>query len=233
MDIMNRQAVKAFATGALAGAAAAFLLDPRSGRRRRAVTRDKAGKYRRLSARWFTGGWRAAAGPLRGAAHEAARHAPGYEPAPPPDTNAFIKQRVESELGRFPELPLAGLVFDAADGVVNVRGVVQDDDCAEAILQRVAAVEGVRAAISYMRTEDGTPAGTYAGEVEAIATMPAVLKTNALRGQLFARWPSLTDDDILASGGHIAPLAEAISRRTGEPESGVRAALDELLLAAT
>jgi hypothetical protein len=66
-----------------------------------------------------------------------------------------------------------------------------------------------------------------------IATMPAILKTNALRRQLIERWPSLTDDDILASKGHIEPLAEAISRRTGQPESEVRAALDGLLLAAT
>jgi hypothetical protein len=136
-------------------------------------------------------------------------------------------------LGHATELPLAGLVFDAADGVVNVRGVVPDDDCAEAILQRVAEVEGVRAAISFMRMEDGTPAGTYAGDVEVIATMPAILKTNILRRQLTERWPSLTEDDILASKGHIEPLVAAISRRTGQPDREVRAALDQLLLAAT
>ena len=218
---MDRQRPFTFIAGALAGVAAAFIFDPRPSARRR------------TTGRWLTGRARAAAGPARGAASKLARHVPGYEPAPPPDTNTFIKQRVESALGHFPELALNDVVLDAADGVVSVRGLVPDDEAAEAILQRVGEVEGVRAAISFMRTADGTPAGTYAGDVEVIATMPAVLKSNELRRRLMECWPSLTDDDIVASNGHIEPLVEAISRHSGQPAVEVRAALDEMLLAAT
>jgi hypothetical protein len=229
---MNRQRVATFVAGILTGVIGAFLLDPRSGARRRALARDKAGKYSRRSSRWIIGRAHGATGQIRGAAHELSHHLPGYEPATPPDTDMFIKQRVESELGHA-GLPLEGLIFDAADGVVHVRGMVPDTESAEAILQRVAAVEGVRAAVSFMRTEAGAPAGTVAGDRDAIATMPAVLKTNDLRRRLTEHWPALTDDDILASGGHIGRLAETISRRSGEPEAEVRAALDAMLRAIT
>jgi hypothetical protein len=208
-----------------------LLFDPRAGARRRALARDKAGKYGRKTGRWVAGRARGAAGPLRGAAHGLARRAPGYEPAPPPDMDTFIKQRVESELGHATELPLTGLVFDAADGVVHVRGMVPDNDGAEAILQWVAEVEGVRAAVSFMHTADGAPAGSFAGDAEAIATIPAVLKSTELRRQLIARWPSLTEEDILASEGHIGRLASVISRRSDQPEDEMRLALDAMLLA--
>jgi hypothetical protein len=173
-------------------------------------------------------------GALRGLAHGIATHAPWYAAPPPPDDDQFIKQRVESVLGRYPNLPLDHVVFDAVDGFVRVRGEVPDEGCAEEILARVAAVPGVRAAFSLMHSPDGVPVGGVAGDAAAIPDEPrAAVYAQAVRRSLFERWPALTDADILASDGHVGRLAERISSRTGQQPAEVRPVLDAILQAAT
>ncbi|MFN8558356.1 MAG: BON domain-containing protein [Dehalococcoidia bacterium] len=89
---------------------------------------------------------------------------PWHEAPPPPDQDQFIKQRVESELGRHGDLPLADLNFDAADALVRVRGTVADEETARRVVERVAAVEGVKAVLSLMHTPDEAPVGGQAGD---------------------------------------------------------------------
>lgn len=228
---MRRETLGIFAAGALAGCAAGLLFDPRSGTRRRAVVRDKLGKYGRQTARTVRGRVRASAGPIQGAMHEVARHAPGYAPESPPDMDMYIKQRVESALGHESHLPLHAVNFDAAGGVVRVRGTVPDAICAEEIVARTAEVDGVRAVLSLMHTPDGTPVGGSAGDLTLIAGEPlGVVHTREVRDQLLARWPALDDALILASEGHIGRLVELIGERTGAPEAEVRAELDQILV---
>jgi hypothetical protein len=231
---MSRHRFTTFVAGAIVGGVVAVLLDPRSGARRRALVRDKAGRYVRLTNRWARGRVRVTGGRVQGVVHDLARHAPGYTPEPPPDTDTFIKHRVESELGHASHLPLHAVNFDAVEGIVRVRGTVPDAQGAEEIVARAAAVEGVRAVISLMQTPDGTPVGGTAGDPAAIGGAPlGVVRSEEVRRRLLERWPSLTDDDIRASDGHIDRLVERIRTRTGQPEAEVRAALDEMLLAAT
>src|SRR5262245_53447346 len=116
---MERFPVRTFLTGALIGATAVYLWDPRSGARRRAVSRDKAGKYARDARRWVRGRARVTSDHARGITHELAKHAPGYTPSPTPDMDTFIKQRVESELGHATHLPLSLVNFDAVEGIVG------------------------------------------------------------------------------------------------------------------
>jgi hypothetical protein len=216
----------------VAGGLIGFLCDPRSGARRRAVTRDKLGKYSRQTARALRGWTRGSDGRLRGALHDLAGHVPGHAAEASPDTDTFIKQRVESELGHAAHLPLHAVNFDAVEGIVRVRGTVPDADCAEEIVARAAAVEGVRAVVSLMRAPDGTPVGGSAGDETALTGDPlGVVHSRALRERLIARWPVLDDAAILASDGHVDRLAETIGARTNEPAEEVRAALDEMLLA--
>ncbi len=220
--------------GAGLGAAGMLLLDPRLGRRRRALLHDKAGHYARVMVRNFRRGVRSVPGPVRGAIHEAAERAPWHTEPEPPDRDQFIKERVESVLGRDPDIPAGRINIDAADAVVQVRGTVPDAETAERIVRRVAAVDGVRAVRSLMHTPDGTPVGGEAGDRDAIHGRPrAAVQAEDLRRRLREQWPGLTDADILASDGHLGRLTELICSRTGEPEERVRPALDRILLPAT
>jgi hypothetical protein len=230
---MERFPVRTFLTGALLGATVAYLWDPRTGARRRAVTRDKAGKYAREARRWVRGRARVTSDHAQGLRHELAKHAPGYTPSPTPDTDTFIKQRVESELGHATHLPLSLVNFDAAEGIVRIRGTVPDALAAEEIVARAAAVEGVRAVVSLMRTPDGTTVGGSAGDAAALAEPSGMTHAQALREQLMAKWPGLSETDIVASEGHLDRLVEKVVARTGQPSSEVRATLEKILLTST
>jgi hypothetical protein len=216
--------------GMAAGAAAAFFLDPQTGRRHRALARDKARRYARRMPGATARAARRLTGPTRGIARAMARRMPGYVAPAVPDRDQFIKERVQSELGHVPGLPLDALNFDAIDGVVRVRGTVPDVATAHEILEQVIKVEGVRAAESRMFTPDGAPIGSTVGDVQVVTGAPrAAIYGEALRRSLIERWPVLMDDDIEASGGHIGRLVTTISERSGEPERDVRAALDAMV----
>lgn len=225
--------VRTLMLGAAVGAAVALLLDPKTGRRRRALVRDKLGHGARVLGRTARRRARAVPGPVRGALHDAAERAPWHTTPPPPDEAQFIKDRVESELGRDPAIALGSINIDAADGIVRVRGTVADAQTAERIVQRAAAVEGVRAVQSLLHTPDGAPAGGEAGDTSLLHGEPrAAVLAEAVQRRLTERWPEIGDADILASDGHLGRLTDLICERTGETPATVRAALDEILLTA-
>lgn len=219
--------------GAVAGAGLMYLLDPREGRRRRALARDKGMHYLRRAGVLAARCGRNLAGRLRGLLHEAQKRMPWYEPEPVPEDDQFIKDRVQSTLGRERDLPLHAVNFDCTDGIVRIRGTVPDMDTARRLVERTAAVEGVRAAVSLMRLPDGTPAGGIAGNVDAVVGQPrAKFYGEDIERKMKERWPALTDADILASDGHIDRMVQIIHQRTGQPEEEIRQALDSILLAA-
>jgi hypothetical protein len=147
-----------------------------------------------------------------------------------PDADAFVVQRVSTALGREQDLPLGSLNIDAVDGIVRVRGTVADARTAREIVEKTVAVPGARAVMSLMRTPDGTPVGGRAGDASVLEAGPrAAVHAEELRQALKARWPALTDIDIVASEGHIGHLALLICARCGEPEDEVRATLDAII----
>ncbi|MGE3598179.1 MAG: hypothetical protein AB7N70_21755, partial [Dehalococcoidia bacterium] len=91
----------------------------------------------------------------------------------------------------------------------------------------------VRAVVSLMRTPDGMSAGGTAGDPAALAEPSGTVHVQALRDQLVARWPALSEADILASEGHLDRLVETVTARTGQSKAQVRATLEQILLAAT
>jgi hypothetical protein len=219
--------------GALAGAALMYLLDPQEGRRRRALARDKALHYARRSGVLTARASRNLAGRARGLWHLVEKRMPWYKPAPVPEDDQFIKDRVQSELGHERDLPLHAVNFDCTDGIVRIRGTVPDADSARRLVERTAAVEGVRAAVSLMRLPDGTPVGGIAGDVDAVLGQPrAKFYGEDIERKMKELWPALTDADILASEGHIDRMVEIIHKRTHQPEKEIRQALDTILLAA-
>jgi hypothetical protein len=116
------------------GAVAAFFLDPVSGKRRRSVTRDWVGARFR--------------GVGRGAQT-------GQES--PPENDAALAHKVESELFQGLDIPSGQINVNAEDGVVSLRGVVKRPSQISEVEKRVWEIAGVRGVQNLMHLE-GTPA---------------------------------------------------------------------------
>jgi BON domain len=215
---------------AITASALAGVLIGGSANRRRARMRDRLSHDAHVVRRRSSAARRYVGGRFAGAAHAVAVATHLTHLQAPPDTNAFLKQRVESELGHDQDLPLAALNLDVVDAVVHVRGTIPDVETARRLLRRVAAVDGVRGVVSMMRTQEGTPVLATADEP---GTVPRVFALgDAVLARLTARWPQFTEFDVLDSDGHPERLAQLIAQHTGEPEDRVRQELDQILLAA-
>jgi len=99
------------------GAGLMYMFDPRTGRRRRAVTRDKAAKYARRGAERAQALAKQAADRARGVFAEARASDEEWV-----DDQTLVA-RVRSELGRVVSHP-GSLHVDAVDGCVTLRGPV-------------------------------------------------------------------------------------------------------------
>jgi hyperosmotically inducible periplasmic protein len=121
-----------------AGGVIAALADPASGARRRAMLRDRGVAAGRHALRRLSRLARFEAGKLQGAVAER-RHAE----APPADDRTLV-DKVRSEAFRGLSVTGHAINVGAVDGVVTLRGQVDDATLRETIASRVAAVAGVR-----------------------------------------------------------------------------------------
>ena len=150
---MTRPGMAAFgACCAAAGAALGYFLDPRAGRRRRHEVRDRAfSRTRRTERRLVIAArrteWRAI-GAARGAVSSRL-------PRERPDDVALAHQ-VESALFRDPRIPKGSISINAEDGVVFLRGVVDDTETIAAIEQAARRVRDVTGIENLLHTP-GTP----------------------------------------------------------------------------
>ena len=93
---------------------------------------------------------KALAGKLRGAAKAPFRRADYNDPT--------LVAKVESEaLGRS-DLPHEGVLVNAEDGVIVLRGTAPDSDTRTALEQRVRTVEGVRGVVNLLHLPHEMPA---------------------------------------------------------------------------
>lgn len=124
-------------SGLLLGAAAMYLFDPVSGRRRRAVLWDRVSAALRQSQSAAGDYTRYATDHVRGLAHEArARMTEGDVPDP------TLVERVRSQMGR--AVSRAGAIrVEASGGVVTLRGPAVPHE-ADALIRTVRSVRGVR-----------------------------------------------------------------------------------------
>ena len=134
------------------GAAAAFFLDPVSGKRRRHVARDwVAARLRRVGRRMERAG--RAAGAEAYGTWQAATH---VGEATMPENDAVLAHKVESEALR----QTAGrIIVNAEEGVVILRGAVGRPEEIDEIEKRVRGVSGVRGVRNLLHLE-GMPAPT-------------------------------------------------------------------------
>jgi hypothetical protein len=136
------------------GAAAAFFLDPVSGKRRRHVAGSWiAGRFRRAGER----AGRAGRG-VGAQAYGAWQSATHLREAGPPENDITLAEKVSSEAFAGLEVP-SRINVNAEDGVVYLRGQVDRPGQIKDIERRVRGVNGVRGVVNLLHLP-GTPAPT-------------------------------------------------------------------------
>jgi osmotically-inducible protein OsmY len=129
-----------FLAGAAVGAAAAYFLDPQGGARRRNETRDKAVSKVRHGAHDAAGSAKQAAGKARGKAHAVAPGMPGRGETP---DDVTLAHKVESEIFRSADAPKGAVSVNAENGVVFLRGVVDQREWIDRLGDDASKVDGV------------------------------------------------------------------------------------------
>jgi osmotically-inducible protein OsmY len=123
----------------LAGAAGEFFLDPQSGRRRRAVAKDRVAAFLRRRAAEAEREARHAAGVAKGAVAEATP-----SPRDPQALNdPALEAKVESEIFRDRGAPKGDVAISVENGVVQLRGELESEGQIEELVEAAREVEGV------------------------------------------------------------------------------------------
>ena len=122
------------------GAALAFFLDPRSGKRRRQRVRDRTRAAFRRRVRTVERQAHYEAGKLVGVAHAIAHHEHGISEL----DDVGLVRKVESELFRDRTIPKGPISINADRGIVVLRGQLEDAQLIQRIEREVRDVAGVR-----------------------------------------------------------------------------------------
>lgn len=125
-----------FATAFAAGAFAMYMLDPETGRRRRALVREKAVAAGHDAQRLARGASRNTANQLRGAAAEARSRARGA-----PVSDRQLHERIRSELGHLVDQP-SQVEVNVSNGFVTLGGSIKPPEM-ERLIGAVSAMQGV------------------------------------------------------------------------------------------
>jgi osmotically-inducible protein OsmY len=137
-----------FLLGAAAGFAAGYFLDPSSGRRRRHQTRDRAFSKARHGKREAARQAAYAAGRAQGVVHKMTPSHPTGEPA----DDITLAHRVETEIFRAPDAPKGRVSVNAENGVVFLRGELDDPQWIARLGDDAARVTGVAAVRNLLHT---------------------------------------------------------------------------------
>jgi hypothetical protein len=131
-----------------------YVLDPRAGRRRRALARERGAAAARRSARrvgrWTTRVRAEALGRIARLRHRRSVHRP-------PVNDALLADRVRSQLPRDPDLHRHPINVSAENGVVVLRGVVDQFDQERRLIESARRVSGVRRVESYLHLPQTPP----------------------------------------------------------------------------
>ena len=148
----NRNHVPFFISAAVGGAALAYFLDPQNGRRRRHQTRDQllslARQGTKRARKLVHHASADAAGTARRAAHALRR---------PEDVeldDATLVDKVESIVFRKHDVPKGQININAENGVVFLRGQVEDPGLVETLETRVRKVRGVKDVENLLHTSE-------------------------------------------------------------------------------
>jgi BON domain len=144
-----------FVAGAGFGAAAAYFFDQQSGNRRRKIVADKAGRFTREGAGTVTGAAQAAGAQAKGVAAMAQNKATGGDSAPGDDNT--LKNKVETEIFRDADAPKGSVDVTVVNGIVELRGQVDDPSKSEALELKTRMVSGVKDVRNLLHLPGETP----------------------------------------------------------------------------
>jgi BON domain len=135
-----RELAAVAASALAAGAALEFFFDPRSGKRRRHLVRDRTTAAFRRRARKVERQAHYEAGKMVGLAHAITHH----DHEGPELDDVGLVRKVESELFRDRTIPKGPISINADRGIVVLRGQLEDAQEIERIEREVRGVAGVR-----------------------------------------------------------------------------------------
>jgi osmotically-inducible protein OsmY len=144
-------------TGMAIGAMAMYFFDPDRGRGRRTRARDKLAAKQRQMRRERERAVRYQEGVMQGLAHSRG-------PESPPADDHTLADRIKSELG--PRLHSEHVSIDVADGVVELRGELENEAMIEDLVMSVAQVPYVNMVVSLLHLP-GQPAPNKADAIDA------------------------------------------------------------------
>lgn len=154
----------------LIGAGLAYFFDPNQGARRRTMARDKLGSLLRRGAESsastasYAGGQ--AYGTVQRAAQSVAPEAAPHTPDNPDPDDPTLTDRVESEIFRDSTLPKGAININTVDGVVELRGQLENQQAIDDLIARVRSVPNVKDVTSYLHVP-GTPAPNKESALDA------------------------------------------------------------------
>jgi osmotically-inducible protein OsmY len=129
-----------FLAGAAVGAAAAYFLDPQGGAKRRHETRDKTLSTVKSGASDVAGSAKQAADKARGAVHTVTPSMTGRGETP---DDVTLARKVETEIFRSADAPKGSVSVNAENGVVFLRGVVEQREWIDRLATDAKRVDGV------------------------------------------------------------------------------------------
>jgi osmotically-inducible protein OsmY len=122
------------------GAALVYFLDPQQGARRRAMARDRALAFFRRQGRDAARLGRKTSSEVYGLKQQVAHR----REVPKDFDDQTLKAKVESEVFRPADAPKGEVNVNVENGVVYLRGQVEQSQLIDDLEQRVRAVQGVR-----------------------------------------------------------------------------------------
>jgi osmotically-inducible protein OsmY len=132
------------------GWAISYFTDSQQGARRRAMAKDKAGAYWRRLVRHGERGVQGAKSYAGGKAQRA-KH---LREEPKTYDDATLAQKVQSEVFRPADAPKGDVDVNVADGVVELRGQLDDPEMIDELVSKVRKVQGVRDVQSYLESKN-------------------------------------------------------------------------------
>ena len=138
------------------GAALFYFLDPQNGRRRRALAKDRVPAFFRGKARHAERLGRSAQAQAYGVTQKV-KHRKEEDKSQPDDVT--LAHKVETEIFRDAEVPKGQINVNAENGVVVLRGEVEQSELIRDLEQKTRKVQGVREVENLLHTP-GTPAPT-------------------------------------------------------------------------
>jgi len=147
-----------FLAGTAVGAAAAYYFDPQGGAKRRNEARDKAMSSAKSTASDAAGATKQAAQAAKGKATSAAPSVGKTEPL----DDATLARKVETEIFRDADAPKGQVDVNSENGVVFLRGELEDASWIERLETTAGQVDGVQAVVNLLH-RPGTEAPAAPG----------------------------------------------------------------------